>query len=86
MDLPVAVNLHNLLLAILEYLHQNILSVKVIKNYLSSITSAAKSHNMDYSATNHGAVFRYIRGLSLTLSFRPTPPPPPPPPVNFLTF
>ena len=32
-----------------------------------------RSYNMDYSATHNPAVLRYIRGLSLTSAFRPTP-------------
>ena len=72
MDLQIAVNVHNLLV-FLEYLHQNFLSPKVIKNYLSSIATMARTYNMDYSATNNPAVLRYIRGLSLTSPFRPTP-------------
>ena len=71
MGLPIAVILHNLLV-FFEYLHQNTLSVKVIKNYLSSIATVAKSYNMDYSASHHRAVLRYLRGLSLTSPFRPT--------------
>ena len=72
MDLQIAVNLHNLLV-FLEYLHQNSLSPKVIKNYLSSIATVARSYNMDYSETHNPAVNRYIRGLALTFPFRPTP-------------
>ena len=68
MDLSLVVNLHNLLV-FLEYLHQNALSTKVIKNYLSSTATVAKFYNIDYSATHHPAVLRYHRGLSLTSLF-----------------
>ena len=67
MDLQIAVNVLNLLLFL------NSLSPKVIKNYLSSIATVARSYNMDYSAIHNPAVLRYIRGLSLTSPFRPTP-------------
>ena len=72
MDLPMSVTLHNVLV-FLEYLHQNSLSPKVIKNYLSSIATMSKAYSIDYTATYHPAVLRYIRGLSLTSPFRPTP-------------
>ena len=72
MDLPMSVTLHNMLV-FLEYLHQNSLSPKVIKNYLSSIATMSKAYSIDYTATHHPAVLRYIRGLSLTFPFRPTP-------------
>ena len=55
MDLPMSVTLHNVLV-FLEYLHQNSLSPKVIKNYLSSIATMSKAYSIDYTATHHPAV------------------------------
>ena len=72
MELPLVINLHNIL-AFLEYLHQNSLSVKVIKNYLSSISTMASFYHLDRSAISHPIVLRYLRGLSLSSPFKPTP-------------
>ena len=71
-ELPTDINLHNIL-TFLQYLHQNSISVKVIKNYLSSISTMASLYNLDHSAISHPLTTRYIRGLSLYSPFCPTP-------------
>ena len=72
MDLPQSLTPHTIL-AFLEYLHQNSLSPKVIKNYLSSIKSMAFQFNIDHSALSHYTISRYLRSLSINSTFRPTP-------------
>ena len=71
MDLPVSLSVHNIL-SFLEYLYQNGLSPKVIKNYLSSISSVSKFFNLDVSHLSHIAVSHYLRSISINSSFRPT--------------
>ena len=71
-ELPVSITLYNML-TFLEYLHQNSLSIKVIKNYLSSIFTMASLYNLHHSAVFHPLTVRYIRGLSLHSPFCPTP-------------
>ena len=72
MDLPKEITLHNIL-TFLEYLHKNALSVKVIRNYLASISTMASLYNLDHAVVTHPLVNRYLRGLSLHSPFRPTP-------------
>ena len=72
MNLPTDIILHNIL-TFLQYLYQNSISVKVIKNYLSSISTMASFYNLDHSAVSHPLTTRFIRGLSLHSPFRPTP-------------
>ena len=72
MELPLVINLHNIL-AFLEYLHQNSLYVKVIKNYLSLISTMASLYLLDCTAISHPFVLRYLRGLYLSSPFKPTP-------------
>ena len=57
----------------MEVLATNGLSPKVIKNYFSSICSFAPFYNLDAGAIAHPAVHRYVRSLSITSPFRPTP-------------
>ena len=71
MGLPVGLSVHNILV-FLEYLHQNQLSPKVIKNYLSSITSMAKFYRLPDSALADTSISRYIRSISINSRFRPT--------------
>ena len=61
------------MLAFLEYLHQNCISPKVIKNYLSSITSTASLYNLDPSPAFHPSILRFLRSISINSTFRPTP-------------
>ena len=72
MDLPISLSVHNIL-SFLEYLYQNALSPKVIKNYLSSISSVSKNFNLDVSALSHISVAHYLRSISINSSFRSTP-------------
>ena len=72
MDLPVSLSVHNIL-SFLEYLYQNGLSPKVIKNYLSSISSVLKFFNLDVSSLAHISISHYLRSISINSSFRPTP-------------
>ena len=60
-------------LAFLEYLYQNLISPKVIRNYLSSITSMASLYNLDPSAAFHPSISRFLKSLSINSPFRPTP-------------
>ena len=69
MDLPVSLSVHNIL-SFLEYLYQNGLSPKVIKNYLSSISSVSKNFNLDISSLSHISVAHYLRSISINSSFR----------------
>ena len=72
MDLPRSLTPHNIL-AFLEYLHQNSLSPKVIRNYLASIKTTSIQFKIDHSALSHYTISRYLRPLSINSSFRPTP-------------
>ena len=72
MSLPVEVSVHNILV-FLEYLYINSLSPKVIKNYLSSISSMARQLNFDTSNCYHHMVQRYLRSISINSKFAPTP-------------
>ena len=71
-NLPIEISAYNLLI-FMEVLATNGLSPKVIKNYFSSICSMAPFFNFDTGALAHPAVHRYIRSLSITSPFRPTP-------------
>ena len=72
MDLPRSLTPHNVL-AFLEYLHQNSLSPKVIRNYLSSMKTMCTQFHIDHSALSHYTISRYLRSLSINSTFRPTP-------------
>ena len=72
MDLPVSISVHNIL-SFLEYLYQNGLSSKVIKNYLSSISSVSKFFNLDTSSLADISISHHLRSISINSSFRPTP-------------
>ena len=71
-NLPSTFTLSNVL-AFLEYLYQNHISPKVIKNYLSSITTMAKFYHLHHQDIFHPAVARYIRSISINSRFQPTP-------------
>ena len=72
MQLYPTTSLHNILVFI-EYLHQNLLSYKVILSYVSSIKSMAILYNIPSENFSHPAVARLLRSLSLTSHFAPTP-------------
>ena len=72
MDLPRCITPHTIL-AFLEYLHQNSLSPKVIRNYVASIKTMSLQFKIDHSALSHYTISRYLRSLSINSSFRPTP-------------
>ena len=60
-------------LAFLEYLYQNHISPKVIKNYLSFITTMANFYQLDHQDIFHPSVARYIRSISINSRFQPDP-------------
>ena len=60
------------LLAFLEFLYQNLLSPKVIRNYLSSLSSLCSLFRIS-SDCNHPALARFLRSISINSHFRPTP-------------
>ena len=72
MNIPVEISVHNMLV-FWEYLYTNSLSPKVIKNYLSSISSMAHQLNRDPSNCYHHMVQRYLRSISINSKFSPTP-------------
>ena len=69
---PVTNHLH-IILAFIEYLHQNAISPKVVRNYISSIASQAKFYSIQHQDINHPAVARYLRSISMHSRFQPTP-------------
>ena len=72
MKLPVNFSLHNIL-AFLEYLYQNHIYPQVIKNYVSSLNSMARTYNIPAEDLSHVAVAHYLRIFSINSTFRPTP-------------
>ena len=72
MKLPVNFSLHNIL-TFLEYLYQNHISPQVIKNYVSSLNSMARTYNIPAEDLSHVAVSHYLRSISINSTFRPTP-------------
>ena len=70
LQLPIVINIHNILV-FLEYLHNNAISPKVIRNYLSSISALALHFNLDPRPTKHEMV--HIRSISINSIFSPTP-------------
>ena len=72
MELPVNINLHNVL-TFLEYLFQNNISPKVIRNYLSSVRLMALKYNIPQTGLVHYAISNYLRSISINSYFRPTP-------------
>ena len=71
-DLPISLEVHNVLV-FLEFLTKNSISHKVVKNYLSSISSLASFYNLDPSGLSDPAILRFIRSMSINSYFRPTP-------------
>ena len=72
MKLPVEFSLHNILV-FLEYLYQHHLSPQVIKNYVSSLASMARTYNISAASLSHISVGHYLRSISINSTFRPTP-------------
>ena len=70
MKLPVEFSLHNVLV-FLEYLYQNNLSPQVIKIYVSSLASMARTYNISASDLSHILVVHYLRSKSINSTFRP---------------
>ena len=60
------------LLAFLEFLHQNRLSPKIIRNYVSSLSSLCLLYGLP-SDSHHPSVGRFLRSISINSHFRPTP-------------
>ena len=71
MNLPIRCNVHKIL-TFLEYLYCNKLSPKVIKNYLSSLTSMAKRYDLEHTVFYDHTVTRYIRIISINSPITPT--------------
>ena len=72
LQLPVSISVHNLLI-FLEYLYNNSLSPKVIKNYLASISTMAFHYNLDPTPIKHQSVTKYLRSITINSPFSPTP-------------
>ena len=72
MDLPPTTTLHNIMVFI-EYLHQNLISHKVICSYVSSIKSMAVLYNLPSQNFSHPDVNKLLRSISLTFHFSTTP-------------
>ena len=70
--LSVNVTAQNLLI-FMEFLSRNQLSHRVIRNYLSSLSSMAQFYGLDTSHLSHPAVSIFLRSLSINSSFRPSP-------------
>ena len=72
MQLPIAINVHNILI-FLEYLHNNALSPKVIKNYLSSISATTSFYHLDPRPVSDPSISRFNRCITINSPFSPTP-------------
>ena len=57
----------------MEYLYQNSISPRVVRNYILSIASQAKFYSIQHQDINHPAVCRYLRSISIHSKFQPTP-------------
>ena len=57
----------------MEYLYNNTLSPKGIKNYLSSISSATAYYHLDPRPLADPAISRFIRSITINSTFSPTP-------------
>ena len=60
------------LLAFLEFLYQNKLSPKVIRNYVSSLSSLCLLYQIP-SDCHHPSVGRFLLSIAINSQFRPTP-------------
>ena len=72
MQLPIVISVHNILI-FLEYLYNNALLPKVIKNYLSPISSATVFYHLDPRPLADPDISRFIRSITINSTFRPTP-------------
>ena len=72
MALPIDISLHNIL-AFLQYLHENAISPKVIRNYISSVHAQAQFYGMNCEIMAHEAIARFLRSISINSKFSPTP-------------
>ena len=72
MQLPITISVHNILI-FLEYLYNNALSPKVIKNYLSSISAVTSFYHLDTRPLSHPSISRFLRSISINSPFSPTP-------------
>ena len=72
MQLPITVSGYNLLV-FLEYLYNNSLSPKDIRNYLSSIKSTACRYKMNSEAADSHVIKIFLRSISINSKFSPTP-------------
>ena len=71
MNLPVIMSVHNIL-TFLEYLHTDPLSPKVIKNYLSSISSMTKQLKL-YPSNFYRHMEQKYLSIAINSQFAPTP-------------
>ena len=60
------------LLGFVEFLYQNKLSPKVIKNYVSSLSTLCSLYQIPCDC-HHPAVARFLQSISINSQFRPTP-------------
>ena len=66
------ISIHNML-TFLEFLAQQNLSPKIIRNYMSSVITMAKVYHLQHVDTPHVLITRFLRSLSLNSPFAPTP-------------
>ena len=71
MQLPPEPSVHSLL-AFLEYLHTNLISHKLILNYLSSLKKASIKYSWNASPFSHRLITEYLRSISINSRFCPT--------------
>ena len=69
--LPVDFTAQNVLI-FMEFLVNNQLSCRVIRDYISSLSSLGRFYGLDTSPLSHPAVSRFLRSLSINSPFRPT--------------
>ena len=61
------------MLIFLEFLAQQNLTPKVIRNYMSSVITMAKVYHLQHVDTSHVLITRFLRSLSFNSTFAPTP-------------
>ena len=72
LNLPIVCSIHNLLI-FGEYLHNNNISFKVIKQYFSSLSTCASFYNFDTKSFSHPLLSRFICSISINSKFSPSP-------------
>ena len=69
---PIVCSIHNFLI-FGEYLHNNNISFKVMKQYFSSLLTCASYYNFDTKSFSHPLLFRFICSISMNSKFSPSP-------------